>query len=64
MNKKLYRVENDRMIAGVCGGIAEYFNLDASFVRIGFAFFALFGGSGILLYVIMWAVVPPKSKVT
>jgi len=64
MNKKLYRIENDRMIGGVCGGIAEYFVLDPSFVRIGFVLFALFGGSGILLYIIIWAIVPPKSKVS
>lgn len=63
MQKKLYRVEDGRIIGGVCGGVAEYFKLDPSFVRIGFAFVSLFGGSGILLYLVMWVIVPPKSKV-
>jgi phage shock protein PspC (stress-responsive transcriptional regulator) len=63
MNKKLYRLENDRKIAGVCGGIAEYFNWDPSFVRIAFAVFFFLGGSGVLVYILMWIIVPPKSKV-
>ena len=64
MNKKLYRIENDRKIAGVCGGLAEYFDIDVSWIRIGFIFFGLFGGGGVVLYLIMWFVVPPKSRVS
>lgn len=64
MQKKLYRVEEGHMLAGVCGGVAEYFKLDPSFVRIGFAFVSLFAGSGILLYIVMWVIVPPKSRVS
>jgi phage shock protein C len=63
MAKRLYRTENNRVIAGVCGGVAEYFDWDPSFVRIIFAFIFLIGGCGLLLYLIMWLVVPPKSKV-
>jgi phage shock protein PspC (stress-responsive transcriptional regulator) len=63
MNKKLYRTENDRKIAGICGGIAEYFQLDPSFVRIGFALICFLGGFGFLLYILMWIIVPIKSKV-
>lgn len=63
MNQRLYRTENNRKIAGVCGGIAEYFKLDPSFVRIAFALACLFGGFGLVLYVLMWLIVPPKSKV-
>ncbi len=63
MNKKLYRVENDRKIAGVCGGIAEYFNWDPSFVRIAFVLFCLLAGFGVFLYILMWIIVPLKSKV-
>ena len=63
MNKKLYRVEDNKIIAGVCGGLAEYFNLDASLVRIGFALLTILGGCGVLLYLIMWVIVPTKSKV-
>lgn len=61
--KRLYRTENDRKIAGVCGGIAEYFRLDPSIVRICFALFCLLGGFGIFLYILMWLIVPNKSKV-
>jgi phage shock protein C len=57
-------VENDRILGGVCGGVAEYFNLDPSIVRIGFVFVCLIGGAGVLLYLIMWVIVPPKSKVS
>ena len=64
MQKRLYRTENDRQIAGVCGGIAEYFNWDPSLVRIAFALSCLLGGFGIFLYIIMWIIVPAKSRVT
>lgn len=59
--KKLYRSVNERMIWGVCGGIAEYFNIDVSLVRIGFVLFATSGGFGILLYIIMAIVMPNKK---
>jgi len=56
-NKTLFRTK-DSMIAGVCGGIAEYFGMDKSLVRIIFVLLVLAGFSGILLYLIMWLVVP------
>lgn len=56
--RRLYRSRNDRFVAGVAGGLADYFNLDPLLVRIGFAVLALIGGGGILLYLIMWAFVP------
>ena len=59
--KKLYRSESNRVIAGVCGGIAEYFEIDPTLVRLGFVIFSLAGGSGVLLYLIA-AVVMPKSE--
>ena len=49
--KKLYK-SYDRKISGVCGGIAEYFDIDPSIVRLGWVALTLMGGSGILLYVI------------
>ena len=49
--KKLYK-SYDRKIAGVCGGIAEYFDIDAAIVRLGWVALTLMGGSGILLYII------------
>lgn len=65
MVKKLYRTENDqRMLGGVCGGVAEFYSLDPSLVRLGFAIATLLGGSGLILYVLMWVIVPEKSKVS
>ena len=60
--RKLYRSQTQRMIAGVCGGIAEYFNIDATLIRILFLLFAVFGGSGLVIYVVMWLIVPDASK--
>jgi phage shock protein C len=61
MTKRLYRSKNDRMIAGVCGGLAEYFNVDPVIIRI-IAFILLLPGGlpGIVPYVILWIVVPEK----
>jgi len=61
--KKLYRSEN-RMIAGVCAGIAEYFNIDPTIVRIIFVLLLLPGGlPGFLPYVVLWIVIPNKPTV-
>jgi len=63
-NKRLYRTEkNNRLIAGLCGGIAEYFDWDPSLVRIGFVLICFLGGFGIFMYVLMWIIVPPKSRI-
>ncbi len=60
-NKKLTRSRSDKMLAGVCGGLAEYFELDPSLVRIGYALLTLFTAfAGIPVYLIMWLVVPEK----
>lgn len=61
MEKRLYRSRNDRMIAGVCGGLAEYFSIDPVLVRIIAAILLLPGGfPGLLPYLILWIVVPEK----
>lgn len=60
--KKLYRSQSDRMIAGVCGGIATYLGVDSSIVRLLWVFITLVGGSGILVYIILWIVVPDESR--
>ena len=60
MSKRLYR-SKDRKIAGVCSGIAEYFDIDPTIVRILWVLFVLAGGSGILIYIIMALIVPEKS---
>jgi phage shock protein C len=60
--RKLYRSRTQRMIAGVCGGLAEYFNVDATLMRVLFLLLAVFGGSGIVIYIVMWIIVPDASK--
>ncbi len=62
--KRLYRSETDRIIAGVCGGLAEFFAVDSTLVRVIFALLVVFGGSGILLYILLWLFIPTESKVT
>jgi phage shock protein C len=62
--RKLYKSESDKMLAGVCGGIAEYFNIDSTLVRIGLVFFTFCGGSGILLYIIAAIAMPHRPSPT
>lgn len=61
--KRLYKIEQGKMIFGVCGGIAEYFNIDPSVVRIA-ALLLLFTGGGLLAYIIAAVILPDKSKIT
>ena len=56
--KKLVKSNSERMICGVCGGIAEYFNVDVTLVRILWVIFTLFGGSGVLAYIIAAIIMP------
>lgn len=60
--KKLYRSRTERMIAGVCGGIAEFSQIDVTLVRIGFVILTFFSGLGIILYLIMAIIVPEKDE--
>ncbi len=65
MEKKLYRSRSDRMIGGVCGGLAKYFDMDPTIVRIIAVLLVFANGLGILAYIIMAIVVPLEgSKVT
>jgi phage shock protein PspC (stress-responsive transcriptional regulator) len=59
--KRLKRSISDKMLAGVCGGIANYFDFDSTLIRLAFAFAAIFAGSGLLLYIIMWIIVPKEN---
>lgn len=61
-NKKLYRSKSDKMIFGVCGGLGDYFNIDPVILRIIFVVLAVWGGSGILIYLILAIVVPEKPS--
>src|SRR5690349_20934107 len=58
--RRLYRSTDDRILAGVCGGLAEHLSLDARAVRIAFAVLAFVGGTGLILYAAFWAVVPQR----
>ncbi|MFH1366523.1 MAG: PspC domain-containing protein [Patescibacteria group bacterium] len=58
MDKKLYRSNKDKIIAGVCAGLGEYFDLDVTLVRIIFVVIVLAGGAGVLAYIILWILVP------
>lgn len=60
MEKKLYRSQDNKMICGVCAGIAEYFHIDPTVIRLAFAILACFGGSGILTYFVAAIIIPPK----
>ncbi len=62
MQKKLYRSNNDKMLCGVCAGIAEYFGVDATLVRLLFVLFTVLGGAGVLLYIIAAIVIPKEPE--
>ena len=57
-DKKLHRSRTDKMVAGVAGGLAEYFNIDPVIVRVLFVITVFVGGGGILAYIILWIVLP------
>ena len=58
---RLYRSTTDKVIGGVSGGLADYLNIDPVIVRIAFVLLAIFGGSGVLIYIILWIVIPEQK---
>lgn len=56
--RKLYRSRTDTKIAGVCGGLGEFFGMDSTWVRLLFILFFFLGGSALLIYIIFWIIVP------
>ena len=64
MEKKLYKSNQNKMIDGVCGGIAEYFGVDATIVRVAWIVLALAAGSGVLAYVLAALIMPRKPELT
>lgn len=60
MEKKLYRIEEGKIICGVCGGIAEYFHIDPTVVRLGFVLLAGLGGSALLVYIVGAIIMPVR----
>ena len=61
MNKKLYKSNSNKMIAGVCGGVAEYFGIDPTLIRLDWVLFCALGGSGFLAYIIAAIIIPESS---
>ena len=59
--KRLVRIREDSVLAGVCGGFGQYFNLDSALVRILWVFFTIFGGSGILAYLVAVFIIPDET---
>lgn len=62
MARRLTRSRTQRMIGGVCGGLAEYFNVDPTLVRLLFVAMAILGGHGVLVYLILWIVMPLQGS--
>lgn len=60
--KKIYKVEEDKKLCGVCGGIAEYFGIDPTVVRVIWALCVIFAGFGLLAYIICAILFPKKSE--
>ncbi len=62
-NKRLTRTNDGRMIAGVCAGLARYFDMDPTLIRVIFVLLALFAAGGVLLYLILWVIMPLEDTV-
>ena len=60
--KRLYRSRDDRMLGGVCGGLAKYLDTDPTLIRLLWVLFALAGGPGIIAYLVSWIVVPQEAR--
>ena len=60
--KRLYRLREGRVVAGVCAGLAAYFGIDPTLVRLAFAVVPVFGGIGILVYLVAWIVIPEEDR--
>jgi phage shock protein C len=63
-SKRLYRIQDGRLVAGVCAGTAAYFGVDPTLVRLAFVLLTVFGGFGILLYLGAWLVIPDETDGT
>jgi len=61
--KKLYRSQTNRVLAGVAGGLGEYFEIDPILIRLILVLATIFGGSGILIYIILWIIIPNENDI-
>lgn len=64
MQRTLARSQTNSRIAGVCGGLGEYLGVDPTLVRLAFILLALYGGHGVLLYIVLWLVMPQQETTT
>lgn len=62
MGKKLYRSTRNRMVAGVCAGIGDYFGLDATIIRLAWIILICFGGTGLLAYLLCAIIIPAEPS--
>ncbi len=60
-SERLYRSRTNKVIGGVAGGLADYFNIDVVLARVVFVLLAMFGGGGVLIYIVMWIVIPAQT---
>ncbi len=60
LNKKVYKDKKNAMLSGVCAGFAKYFNMDATLIRLLWAVLTVFGGSGIILYILCVLIIPDE----
>lgn len=61
-NKQLQRLRKGRIVAGVCAGLAEHFGVDVTLVRLAFAVLTVFGGAGVLFYLVAWLIIPEEDE--
>ena len=61
MEKKLYKSRTNKMVAGVCGGIGEYFGVDPTLVRLGFVALSFLAGGGLLVYILAAIIIPTQA---
>ena len=62
MKQKLSKSQTDKKLCGVCGGVAKYFNIDVTLVRLAWVAFTILGGSGVLAYIIAAIIMPAESE--
>ena len=62
--KKLYRNRNEKMVAGVCAGLADYFGMDPTIIRVIFVVLAFAGLGGVLVYAILWIITPEEPLIS
>ncbi len=60
--ERLYRSKANKVIGGVAGGLADYFNIDVVLARVAFVLLAMFGGGGVLIYIVLWIVIPAQQN--